>query len=366
MRPEPDAAELKRRLETRIAELAAAQKRIEEMREQLTRTRGKLKAILEERDALKGSAEYRLGRKLVQPFRKLFRKLGAKKPPIGTADAAAPDRIPYHDWRLAQIPSQSRMREESARDPSLLISIVIPVQNPVPQMLEEAVASVRSQAYERWELIAMVDGSSNPEVRSLLDSMAGKDPRIVISFMDQGSRTVLASNAALAMARGEFIGWLDQNDWLEPDALFEITRRMVEFPDVDFLYSDEDKVDERGHFQQPFFKSGWDPDAMLSCNYCGHFTAIRRSLVNEIGGFREGFDGADDYDLFLRATERARRIVHIPRVLYHSRIGAGPRAAGAAMKPESIEAGTRRSGMPSGVAGSMPVWNRPPRERCTG
>jgi GT2 family glycosyltransferase len=348
MASEPDPAELRRRLSTRIAELSAAHKRIEEMREELAAVkelRRKLKTVRQERDALKESLEYKLGRKLVQPFRKLFGKKRDKTPPAPPGNEAAPKRISYHEWRLTQLPSAARLleiREESGRFPSRpLISIVMPVYNTPPLILEEAIESVRAQAYENWELIAVDDASTQPQVRPLLDRLSAADPRILFRAMEQNGGIALASNVALAQATGEFVAFLDHDDWLEPDALFELARRILEFPDADFIYSDEDKVDESGYFQQPFFKSDWDPDALLSCNYCCHFTAIRRSLVEELGGFRADFDGAQDYDLFLRATERARRILHIPRVLYHWRISGQSTAHRAAMKPAAITAGAR-------------------------
>jgi GT2 family glycosyltransferase len=352
---EPDPAELQRRLNTRIAELSAAHKRIEQMREELaalTELRRKLKTVRQERDALKASAEYRLGRKLIQPFRKLFRKLfrsvAPKEPGVASANEAAPKRISYHEWRQTRLPSPARlleMREESRQFASSpLISIVMPVYNTPPLVLEEAIESVRSQAYEKWELIAVDDASTEPHVRPLLARLSAKDPRIIVRSLEANSGIAMASNAALAVAQGEFVAFLDHDDSLEPDALFEMARRIIDHPDADFIYSDEDKVDESGYFQQPFFKSDWDPDALLSCNYLCHFTAIRRSLVAEIGGFRADFDGAQDYDLFLRATERARRILHIPQVLYHWRISAQSTAHRAAKKPAAITNGEKAVG----------------------
>ena len=343
----PDPAELRRRLETRIAELSAAHKRIEEMREELgalKELQRKLKALRHERDALKASPEYRLGRKIIQPFRKLFRKPAAKGPATAPANDAAPKRVSYHEWRLAKLPSEARlqeMREESRRMQFPLISIVMPVYNTPPRILEEAVESVRAQSHENWELIAIDDASSAAHVRPILETLSAKDPRIIIGSTDVNSGIAIASNAALALAQGEFVAFLDHDDWIEPDALFEMARLVIQYPDADFIYTDEDKVDDSGYFQQPFFKSDWDPDALLSCNYCCHFTAIRRSLVRELGGFRSEFDGAQDYDLFLRATERARLILHVPRILYHWRISTQSTAHRAAGKPAAITNGEK-------------------------
>ena len=341
----PDPSELKRRLETRLAELASAHKRIEDLREQLAKARKKLRTVTEERDAVKGSTEYWLGRKLIQPFRKLFKKLGGKKAVANQPKDAAPESASYHEWRATQVVSEERlaeMREESRLfGDAPLISIVMPVYNTPTAVLEEAMASVRAQAYGKWELIAVDDASTEAHVRPLLEKLSAEDARIVVRFETENGGIGSASNAALAVARGDFVAFLDHDDWLEPDALYEMVRRIVENPEADFIYTDEDKVDEAGYFQQPFFKSDWDPDAMLSCNYCCHFTGIRRKLVEEVGGFRAGFDGAQDYDLFLRATERARAIAHIPRVLYHWRISAKSTAHRSATKPEAISNGAR-------------------------
>jgi len=346
MAPDPD--ELQRRLRTRIAELAAAHKRIEEMREKLAslkETKLKLKAVRVERDALKNSPEYRLGRKIIQPFRKLFAKKRVEMEPSSPADAAQQTRISYHQWRLTQLPAEARLLEmsaESRRFPGRpLISIIMPVYNTSASMLEEAVDSVRSQAYENWELLAVDDASTEPHLRPLLHRLAAADTRIAVRHLDQNSGIALASNAALAMAKGEFVAFLDHDDWLEPDALFEIARAIIANPNADFIYSDEDKVDDAGYFQQPFFKPDWSPDALLSTNYLCHFTAIRRALLEQIGGFRTGFDGAQDYDLFLRATERARQIHHIPRVLYHWRISAQSTSGNSSQKPAAIGNGAK-------------------------
>jgi glycosyltransferase involved in cell wall biosynthesis len=345
---DPSYADLQRRLRHRSAELSAAHKRIEEMRDQigsLKEARARLKVTRQERDALRNSPEYRLGRKLIQPFRRLFGKPPAEEKPVAPASPANEHRIPYHHWRLAQLPSQARlveMAQETRHFPSSpLISIVMPVYNTPPGVLEEAVGSVRAQVYARWELIAVDDASPEPHVYPLLESLSEEDPRIIVRRLEKNAGIAMASNAALSIATGDFVAFLDHDDWIEPDALFEMARRIVEFPDTDFIYSDEDKVDETGYFQQPFFKPDWSPDAFLSINYCCHFTAIRRALAEEGGGFRAGFDGAQDYDLFLRATERARRIVHIPRVLYHWRISGQSTAHHPAQKPAAIGNGAR-------------------------
>ena len=340
----PDLPELERRLATRTAELAAAHRRIEELigkTDALKENKRKLLAARQERDALSASLEYRLGHKLVSPFRKLARALGFKR-----AEPARPveDQDAYHQWFLAnRLPPAGleAMRTAAEQMPSpMLISIVMPVYNTPLPMLDEAVASVRSQAYPHWELIIVDDASDHPEVAARLRELAG-EPRIRVKSLERNQGIALASNAGIEMAAGEFVGLLDHDDWLEPDALFEVARAIRETPDTDIVYSDEDKIDAAGRFNQPFFKPDWSPDALLSSNYLCHFTVLRRSLLEALGGFRTGFEGAQDYDLFLRATERARGILHVPKVLYHWRTSSHSTSGAARQKPAAIDSGAR-------------------------
>ena len=343
--------ELARRLDTRLAELAAAHLRIEEGRENaraLKETKRKLKETRAERDALRGSLEYRLGRKLVLPFRKLGGKIfGKKTAPVFTAAAAGESKTApsYHQWFLAQRPTpeawDAMRREAASLAEKPLVSILTPVFDTPLAMLSEAVESVRAQVYENWELILLDNASTDARIPPALAAWCGKDPRIKATRLAQNSGIAAASNAALALARGEFVGLLDHDDLLEPDALLAAVQALAKNPGADLVYSDEDKIDETGLFQKPFFKPDWSPDALLSNNYLCHFTVIRRALLEEIGGFRAGFDGAQDYDLFLRATERARAILHVPRVLYHWRISGHSTSSDAAQKPEAIDAGAR-------------------------
>jgi GT2 family glycosyltransferase len=342
--PDLDPSELQRRLNTRIAELTAAHKRIEEMRGELGKMaelKKKLKSVREERDTLKASAEYRFGRKITLPFKKLFGRGRARSAAVPAAEER-PALPSYHDWRLAHLPGEAdlaHMRKQAQMLQGPRISVVMPVYNTPAIFLEEAVASLRAQVYRNWELIAVDDGSTQLHVRPLLEKLRDQDPRITLFYMPANEGIVAASNAGLRIAGGEIIALLDHDDWLEPDALFEIAKAAL--AGGDFIYTDEDKVDEAGYFSQPFFKPDWDSDGLLSCNYCCHFTAIKRSLIEEIGGFRAGFDGAQDYDLILRATEKARKIVHIPRAVYHWRITAQSTAHRASAKPEAITAGAR-------------------------
>src|SRR5437773_1405709 len=233
------------------------------------------------------------------------------------------------------------MRKEArgfATDP--LVSIITPVFNtPVP-WLRECVESVLTQSYEKWELILIDDYSTEPEMHRSLSELAASDSRIILAKDEKRRGISAASNRGLALAQGDWVGFLDHDDLLEPDALFQNVNWLQHHPDADLIYSDEDKLTEQG-FDSPIFKPDWSPDYFLACNYICHFTIIRRELLRKIGGFRSEFDGAQDYDLFLRVIEQTSRIDHIPRVLYHWRRSLTSTADNIRRKPGSLETGRR-------------------------
>lgn len=199
------------------------------------------------------------------------------------------------------------------------ISIVVPVYNCNIRYLSEMLESVRCQTYHHWEL-CIADGNSNDDVRSLLLAWQKNEPRARVIFLDENLGITGNSNAALSMAQGDFVAFLDHDDTLAPNALCELVKAITLHPDTDFIYSDEDKLTENSQKRfHPHFKPDWSPDTFRSYNYICHFTAIKRALLSDIGFFREGFEGSQDYDLFLRASERAVKIVHIPLILYHWR-----------------------------------------------
>lgn len=165
-----------------------------------------------------------------------------------------------------------------------------------------------------------------------------RDDRIHVTFRKENGHISKASNSALELVKGEFTAFMDHDDLLAPDALFHVVKRINKEPTTDIIYTDEDKVDEAGHHSDAHFKPQWCPDHLLSRNYFGHLVVMRTSLVKEIGGFREGFEGSQDYDLILRATEKAGRIERIPRVLYHWRVHAASAAKGEDVKPYAYQA----------------------------
>ncbi|WP_423457062.1 glycosyltransferase family 2 protein [Ottowia sp. VDI28] len=222
-----------------------------------------------------------------------------------------------------------------------LISVLMPVFNPRLEWLEQAVQSVRAQAYPDWELCIADDASTHAGVRTLLQSLARQEPRIKLAFREKNGHICAASNTALEMAGGEFVALLDHDDLLPPQALYWVARAALAHPNAGLIYSDEDKIDEKGRRSAPYFKPAFNYDLFLSQNMVSHLGVFRRALVETVGRFREGLEGSQDYDLALRCVEqlRAEQIVHIPRVLYHWRLHGNSTAQNMAAKPYAAAAG---------------------------
>ncbi len=231
--------------------------------------------------------------------------------------------------------------EIMARHPK--ISIVMPVYDPPLDFLDQAIWSVRRQLYPEWELCIADDASKNQAVRDLLARHAAEDSRIKVAYRSENGHISQASNSAAELATGEFVALLDNDDLLPPQALFYIADAILQHPDAGLIYSDEDKIDSAGHRRSPYFKPRWNPDLFLSHNMICHLGVYRRTLAAELGWFRAGYEGAQDYDLALRCVERlaAKDIVHIPRVLYHWRSHAGSTAYAGSEKDYASTAGQR-------------------------
>ena len=213
-----------------------------------------------------------------------------------------------------------------------LISVVVPVYNTPRMLLDEMVGSVRAQGYANWEL-CIASGGDSPETLKALDKLAAADQRIKVKQLDRNKGIAGNTNEAASMCSGEFIALLDHDDTLAPSALYEVARAINEAPEADFIYTDEDKLSNDGRLRmQPHFKPDFSPDLLRSVNYITHLSVFRRSLYEAIGGFNEMLDGSQDYDLILRATEKARRVVHIPKVLYHWRMAEQSTARSGAAK----------------------------------
>jgi len=236
-----------------------------------------------------------------------------------------PDAL-YKKWiELYATLTESDREAIQARIDSLnyqpLISVVMPVYNPEELWLRRAIESVRRQLYPRWELCIADDCSSAPHIRRVLEEFSGKDERIKVVFRHENGHISAASNSALQLATGEFVALLDHDDELPEHALYMIAEELNAFPEADLIYSDEDKINSAGDRVSPHFKTDWNPDLFYSLNFISHLGVYRRSILQEIGGFREGYEGSQDYDLALRVSERIpeENIRHIPHVLYHWR-----------------------------------------------
>ena len=221
------------------------------------------------------------------------------------------------------------------------ISVLTPVYNPPPHVLQETIDSVRNQTYPDWELCLVDDCSTDPAIKPLLDAAAASDARIRVQYRAVNGGITPASADALAMATGEFIALLDHDDLLNENALDAIAMIADEHPTLDYSYSDEAHLSPEGNVITPFYKPDWSPERLRSQNYCTHFSVMRRSLVNEVGGFREGFDGSQDYDLILRVTEKARYIHHFTWIMYLWRQLPTSVAGDRNAKPYAYDSGRR-------------------------
>ena len=200
-----------------------------------------------------------------------------------------------------------------------LFSFIVPTYNVSKKYLSECLDSLLNQSYDNFEICIADDHSSLEETIDTLKEYEKRDSRIKVKYREKNGMISKASNSAISMAKGEFIVLVDNDDTIEKDALYYLALALNENKNLDFIYTDEDKIDFSGKYMEPHFKADYSPDTLMSVNYICHLSCIRKSLVDEIGGFRSEYDGAQDYDLFLRITEKTNKIYHIDRVLYHWR-----------------------------------------------
>lgn len=275
------------------------------------------------------------GWKLLDIYRQL--RFRVKHPVRQAIDFVFPPPQSYRYWiKHTERPSYSPKRikrEIAAFRHTPKISIVMPVYNTPKHLLNAAIRSVHNQLYRNWELCICDDASTDENVRVALRKWQARDPRIKVTHSTTNEHISGASNRALALASGEFIGLLDHDDEITPDALSENIKLLQQHPDADMIYSDEDMLDGKGRRVDPFHKPEWSPALLLESMYTCHFGVYRRSLIDEIGGFRKGFEGSQDYDLVLRLIERTNNVHHIPKILYHWRKALGSCAASIDSKP---------------------------------
>ena len=341
---------LERKLEIHNRELAEAHRHIATLEEKLLKLkqyRRELKSLKEERRTLRKSPERRIGQVLLAPYRvlqrpakTLWRKLHRQK--RTPANSVAPSE--YQQWFQHHRASTQELQRMSVESRSFvsqpLVSILTPVFDTPVSWLSEAVNSVLAQVYENWELLLIDDGSTATDLLRVLPGVATRDRRIHLVRLESHQGISTALNRGVDLANGEWVAFLDHDDVLEPDAVFQNIKVLQENPRVDLIYSDEDKLTETG-FDSPIMKPDWSPDFFLSCNYLCHLIFLRRDLVREVGGFQREFDGSQDYDLLLRVSERTIRIQHIPRVLYHWRRSENSSASDVRQKPGQLEASWR-------------------------
>jgi GT2 family glycosyltransferase len=255
-----------------------------------------------------------------------------------------PVNVRYQEWLAAHEPDAEQLGRMRSAARSWkwrpTVSILMPVYESEAWYLIEAIESVRNQVYENWELCIADDASPSASVQQTLARYAD-DSRIRVMRREQNGGIAAASRSAAELATGELVGLLDHDDVLAPTALYHMVRHLDAHPGQRIAYSDEDKLDVHGRRIDVHFKPEWSPELLESCNYMCHFTVMQRSLFEEAGGFRTGFDGSQDYDLFLRCTERVEHVGHVPEVLYSWRMIPRSAAASTGAKPAAYDAAVR-------------------------
>ncbi|MCK9419436.1 MAG: glycosyltransferase family 2 protein [Nitrospirae bacterium] len=249
----------------------------------------------------------------------------------------------YQLWINKNEPKPGEIRNQ--RNISFLnmpkISLVVPAYNTPKKYLVAMIESVASQSYSNWELCIAYGGNHDLDVNTILERYASNESRIIVKLLN--NRGIAGnSNEAIALSTGDYIAFLDHDDTLASFALFELVKAINENPGADLLYSDEDILSDDGTKRmEPQFKPDWSPDLLRSFNYICHLTALSKQLLALIGPFREGFEGSQDHDLFLRASEQSKKIVHISKVLYHWRSHASSVAMNMSAKLYAFDAGKR-------------------------
>jgi GT2 family glycosyltransferase/glycosyltransferase involved in cell wall biosynthesis len=263
---------------------------------------------------------------------------------IPPAQRLTPDER-YELWLNLHVLPRSRLRQMRREQRALTylptISLVMPTFNSRPEWIRDAVRSVRRQIYPHWELCVADDGSTLEGTRRALRRWERRESRLKVVYREQNGGVAVASNDALALATGEFVGLLDHDDELKPHALLEVAKALNEDRSLDFVYSDEDKKDPSGRLVEPFFKPDWSPDLLMSANYVTHLSVYRKDVLAKVGGFRQGYDGSQDYDLTLRVSEVTDRIEHVASPLYTWRQVPGSAAGSIKAKPFAYDAARR-------------------------
>ena len=280
-------------------------------------------------------------------IRKGFRYMkhyGPKEFWIRLHERFEPEEVPYGLWYRAYIPTEETLETQRKQkfDYSPLISIAVPAYQTPVEFLRQMIESLIVQTYSNWELCIVNASPDNEEMQKVLAEYSAGDSRVRFCNLKENLGIAENTNRAFAMTKGEFVGLLDHDDLLAPNALYEIVKILQDHPQADALYTDEDKVttelDE--HFQ-PHLKPDFNLDLLRSNNYICHFFVVQKSIVEKAGGFRKEFDGAQDYDFIFRCTENAGEVLHVPEILYHWRTHKASTADNPASKMYAFEAGKR-------------------------
>ena len=251
----------------------------------------------------------------------------------------------YSKWienvEALEIPTENNIVNIDGGSERPLLSVVMPTYNSDVDLLNAAIQSVTSQSYTNWQLCISDDGSDSEEVKQAINAWVEKNRKITAVFGQQSAGIANNTNSALQLARGEYCIFLDHDDLLADHALYEVAKAVIDNPDLKLVYSDEDKIDSTGARIDPHFKSDWNPDLLLSQNYICHLVALRRDVIQQVGGCRTGFEGAQDHDLLLRAMEVVanEEVRHIPKILYHWRMAEGSTASVASAKNYTTDSG---------------------------
>ena len=289
--------------------------------------------------------------KKLNPYtiRKGFRYLkhyGPKEFWIRLHERFEPEEVPYGPWYEAYVPDEAELnrqrRQKLSREP--LISVAVPAYRTPGTFLAQMMDSLLAQTYRNWELCIANGSPEDPEMEKLLREYTGKDKRIRVKNLSENLGIAGNTNAALEMAEGEFIGLLDHDDLLAPNALYEVAAALAKDSSLDAVYTDEDKVTtDLGEHFQPHLKPDFNLDLLRSNNYICHFFVVRRSVFEKTGGFRSEFEGAQDYDFIFRCVEAVKpeEIYHITKILYHWRCHEDSTAENPESKTYAFEAGKR-------------------------
>lgn len=280
---------------------------------------------------------------IVKGFRYL-KHYGFREFFIRLSERMEPEEVPYQPWFEKHRISQSQLEQQKKQswDGMPLISIAVPAYRTPETFLRQMIESLKAQSYGNWELCIANGSPDDTVMAAVLAEYSSQDSRIKYQNLDENLGIAENTNAAFAMTSGDFTGLLDHDDLLAPNALYEVASAIAEDPDIDMVYTDEDKVttDLSEHYQ-PHFKPDFSIDLLRSNNYICHFLVVRRELVEQNGGFRSEYDGAQDYDFIFRCSEMARKIYHIPEVLYHWRVHKASTADNPASKMYAFDAGKR-------------------------